>query len=128
MEFNKHDKATSSIRNLFPKYGKALSWRFWEHTWQRLTRGHSDEEVWSLDTTFIEWFLPRLKNYYRQANDFIEISPKDRKAILDSIKSMEEFVDFQDSDILDFKKENELYYNMQDSLSRLFSRLGSLWW
>jgi hypothetical protein len=34
--------------------------RFW---WQRRIRGWDDSELWSLDATLIDWFLPRLKRY-----------------------------------------------------------------
>ena len=32
--------------------------KYW---WQRKTRGWDDSEIWSLDHTFIDWFLPRME-------------------------------------------------------------------
>jgi hypothetical protein len=35
--------------------------RFFQFTWQKLTRGFSDDECWSLDMTCAEWLLPRMR-------------------------------------------------------------------
>ena len=34
-----------------------------KYIWQKLTRGWSDKETWSLDVEFCKWILPRLKRF-----------------------------------------------------------------
>ena len=37
--------------------------RFWKFLYQKLTRGWTDAETWSLDYTFAKYMLPRLERY-----------------------------------------------------------------
>lgn len=37
--------------------------RFIKNTYQKLTKGYSDEDTWALDISFAKWILPRLKRY-----------------------------------------------------------------
>lgn len=37
--------------------------RFLKHSYQKLTRGFSDEDIWNLDVTIAKFILPRLKEY-----------------------------------------------------------------
>lgn len=37
--------------------------RYWKFLWQRWIRGFDDSETWSLDSTIVEFILPRLKRF-----------------------------------------------------------------
>jgi len=39
--------------------------RYIKYKWQKLTRGFSDEDLWSLDHTLCVWLLPRLKEFQK---------------------------------------------------------------
>lgn len=53
--------------------------KWWiNNKYQKLTRGYSDEELWNLDSTFIEWILPRLKTFKEKNCGYpIEMSSKE---------------------------------------------------
>jgi len=36
---------------------------FIKHPYQKITRGHSDNETWSLDWSLAKWLTPRLKTF-----------------------------------------------------------------
>jgi hypothetical protein len=44
--------------------------RSFKLTWQRLTRGWSDADTWSLDMTIAEFVYPRLVRYKELTEDF----------------------------------------------------------
>lgn len=87
------------------------------HLWQRLTRGFDDSVTWSLDASFEEWIVPRLKRYYEVADEHILIEPDFRQAIEEMIEGFS-----QD------KFEDDACDKLQKAYDQFAKWHGALWW
>lgn len=89
------------------------------HWWQRRTRGFDDSVTWSLDHTFHEWILPRLKRYDEIASDVIVITPEFREAIDDMIEGFSQ-------EAWDYDEIAQV--KMQKAYKQFSEWHGALWW
>ena len=91
--------------------------------WQRLTRGFDDSETWSLDYTFFNWLLPRLKRFREVScahpcDMTYEEWIKELDDAIDDLKILKESIGF-----------GEEYEEAYERFVEWFAkRLHHLWW
>lgn len=98
-----------------------------KHAWQRAVRGFDDSETWSLNTTFAQWFAPRLRRfkevtiaYPAYCNDMEEWQEILQK-MLDGFEMM------ADGDTY-FTFDEQAHEKMQHSVDLFYQHFHSLWW
>ena len=106
--------------------------------WQRVTRGWSDEDTWSLDYTFCKWMLPRLKRFKKIANGYPDhMKPEEWDATIDKmIYSMEVVLYDEDAGWLhirglcdeDHEKSAEKWKRVDEGFELLGKHIRNLWW
>lgn len=107
-----------------------MSIRWWiKSKYQKLTRGYSDDELWNLDATFVDWILPRLKTFKEHNIGYpIGFSSKEEwDAELETmIEAFELYkINYELDDLNEIKKNNEII----DKGFELFGkRIRNLWW
>lgn len=106
---------------------KEIKWWF-RMKYQKITRGFTDEELWNLDCTFIDWIIPRLKVFKKKTTGYpCDInSPEEWDEILDKIiKSFELYKDDSEFDLESIKKNNEI---IKEGFKLFAERIHNLWW
>lgn len=64
--------------------------KYW---WQRRTRGWDDSELWSLDITFAEWFLPRIEKLAEIRKNWFVLEPEEIAEFQEMIDGFKSFLD-----------------------------------
>lgn len=105
-----------AIRDWRPK--RAI--KYW---WQRRTRGWDDKDTWSLDITFLEWFLPRVKRLHEIRKGWFTLEPKDIEEWDEMIAGFEFYL----KDPFGYTG-SEQYKVLQRSLDLFKKHFLSLWW
>lgn len=94
------------------------------HWIQRRTRGFDDSDTWSLDWTFIEWIVPRLKRLHEIQKNCIERSEEEIAEFEEMISLFERVM--KDQRYFSWKKEVD---EEVDRAMELFSKhFRSMWW
>jgi len=141
--------------DVFPKrkwYEEVCSffWRLWsnylsprslyfhtKHLYQYITRGYSDKQVWSLDTTIAEFVLPRLRTLKMLTHGYPEgfDSMEEWSKAIDKMIWSFEFAlkdygseDFDHNDYENWKKKNDKRTERYKEGMRLFAEyFWNLW-
>lgn len=103
--------------------------RWLKNKYQKLTRGYSDEELWSLDATFIKWILPRLKTYKEHSIGY-PVFMKSKKKWDDELETMIKAFELYMEDPCDLgEKEREEQNEIIKKGFALFGkRIPNLWY
>ena len=94
--------------------------------YQKLTRGFSDDEVWSLDSTIVKFTLPRLRQFEKEVHGYpytVESLDNWKGMLLLMIHAMELYVEDMGGGILT-EAEEEL---MKIGMDLFYEYFGSLW-
>ena len=97
--------------------------------YQKLTRGYSDDELWNLDATFVDWILPRLKAFKEHNIAYpIDLSSKEKwdEELDTMIKAFEYYkIDPFDVDKKERKKQDKI---INKGFQLFGKRIHNLWW
>ena len=104
--------------------------RWWiKSKYQKLTRGYSDDELWNLDATFVDWILPRLKTFKEHNIGFpigFETKEEWDKELDTMIKAFEYYkIDPFDLDEKERKRQDKI---IKKGFQLFGKRLRNLWW
>lgn len=91
---------------------------------QRLKRGFDDSETWSLDSTFYNFFIPRLERYVEITDGMFSDKEYEKKVrlFLEALKMKKDSI--FNCEILTSKQERKI----NKGLSLFPEILGGLWW
>ena len=94
--------------------------------WQRVFRGFSDEETWSLDLTIARFALPRLKRFKEVNNCYPGHMSENRwdKALDKMIFAMQKTIDDCPVEMSD----EETRRKVREGLRLFGKHFNSLWW
>jgi hypothetical protein len=100
--------------------------RWIKHRYQKITRGFSDDETWSLDVTIADFVIPRLKRYKQLANGYPpDLTEKKWKSYQNEMIWAFEHLQKDMYLASDWKKKGE---RMKNGLALFAKYLPSLWW
>jgi hypothetical protein len=98
--------------------------------YQRITRGFSDDETWALDSTIIQFTLPRLKRFREITIAYpAGMTPEEWDEILGKmIKAMEDHYNEAELDCGTREERNKLYAETQEGFELFGKYFLALWW
>ena len=116
--------------------------RFLKHKYQKITRGFSDDETWSLNYTIAKFVVPRLKRFKNlNFGHPSTITEDEWNTILDKIiNSLEKEIAFCESNEPDFDEEANYDYGLSYQNRRKYHKekqegyelfgqwFDNLWW
>lgn len=109
------------------KFDMKLVIRWFKHKYQKIIRGFSDDETWSLDYEIVKFTLPRLKRFRKIAISHpSELTEKEWDIILSKIiVAFELFIEEGGSSIMK-KQENQKQFN--EGMELFGKYFLHLWW
>lgn len=93
---------------------------------QRRFRGWDDSETWSMDYTFVEWIIPRLKRFKQLENGHpSDLSWETWQRILDDMIEGFEFY-LKEDELTNYEKREDGKF--KKAMFLFYTYLENLWW
>lgn len=106
---------------------KKIKW-WLKMKYQKTARGFTDEELWNLDCTFVDWIIPRLKVFKEKTIGYpADVkSPEEWDKILDKIiKAFELYKQAPCDDLKQLHMDNQI---IKEGFELFAKRIHNLWW